>query len=270
MRATTSRGDFLIKLAGPAARDHKQFNCFIASLMAFAQGVATPQLRHFLCLASPSGPTASVFDFVPGNPCLESFEAFCADEQLQLLADIATALATLHGCTSAGFSEEIFRAQSLTLEQAVNQRLDYCLAQLSSDTQADRSQIRDARDRITELLERIAPVSTPVLIHGDMDLRNLIERQGRLVAIIDFEHAKFHDAAYDFVKLSFRLADQPLLWNKLLERYFTLRGELPMFEQRLSLFVGLEILSGLPYWRRIGEARMHRDYCARLSRWLAT
>lgn len=262
--------EFLIKQASSAARESKLFNGCIAAALAREQGVPTPTLRHFFCSTGPPGRATLVFDFLPGRGAELRYADFSAEERLGFFADLGKAVGLLHRQPRSSFSEELYRTGSGDFCQVIDARLNYCLAQPAAFAAVDPQILAEIRLRLGDLRDRVARVSQPVLIHGDIGLRNLLEHQHRFAGLIDFEHAKFHDPAYDFVKLSFFLADQPDCWQSLLQHYFAEIGEVAQFGLRLQLLSGIEILSGLPYWHRTGDSVMHADYLRKLDSWLET
>lgn len=268
LRVVRNDRQILIKQAGPAVRESKLFNGCIASALAREQGVPTPALRHFFCSAGPPGPATLVFDFLPGHGAEQRYARFSAQERRRFFADLGKAVGLLHRQPRSGFSEELYRCGHNDLRQVVDARLDYCLAQTAAFAAIDAPTLAEVRRKLGDLRDRVARVSRPVLIHGDLGLRNLLEHEHRFAGLIDFEHAKFHDPAYDFVKLSFFLADQPDCWQALLQHYFAETGEVAAFPLRLQLLSGIEILSGLPYWHRTGDSAMYADYQHKLQVWL--
>ena len=126
-----------------------------------------------------------------------------------------------------------------------------------------------ASERIVGGAATVSSVVKPALIHGDLYPPNTLLEAGRFVAILDFEHAKAWDPVHDFVKLN--------MWTferyegseaAFLEGY---RSSLPvteLFDARLHICLGLELLAGFPYWQKHGEDGMLSDYSARFAKWL--
>lgn len=264
---TAGESRSVLKQAGRLAREQKMFNGVIASALAHAAGVPTPTLRSFFCGTATRGSATQWFDYVPGASCEHTLADFSAEEQSRLFADLGMALGRLHRSRAEGYSEVLHLARHSTLERTVNDRLAYCFGQQGAFDAIEPHQTNEAKRKVLMLLEQTMPFSVPVLIHGDVGPRNLIERDRRLAALIDFEHAKFHDAAYDFVKLWFLLSERPGDWDALMHHYLATAGASPAFAQRLEMFVGLEILSGLCYWHRTGDHAMYTDYRERLGTW---
>jgi aminoglycoside phosphotransferase (APT) family kinase protein len=266
----TDTARWLLKQAKAGARTQKMINAAVAARFASARGVPTPCLRCFACGVMPDRPTVQIYDYVPGESCPEGFAGMTDAGRRDLLAQLGYALARLHAHRAPGYGESLHGDGFESLMQATRQRLDYALGQSEAFSALVPGTVEAAQARILALSERVAADSLPVLVHGDVGPRNLILDAGRLAALIDFEHAKFHDAAHDFVKLHFLLSGRAEDWRALMGAYSEKAGTPARFAERLSMFIGLELLSGLGYWHRTSDAAMFDDYRARLRHWLDT
>jgi aminoglycoside phosphotransferase (APT) family kinase protein len=101
--------------------------------------------------------------------------------------------------------------------------------------------IESAGEAILSVVRTVSPQVRPSLVHRDLYLPNTLVAAGRFLCLLDLEHARSWDALADFVKLQ--------MW---------------VFEK----FSGLELLSGLLYWKKTGQSEMLADYQRRLSDWL--
>lgn len=266
----TDSDRWLLKQDGPDAREQKMINAALAASLARARGVPTPALRCFASAISPQRRTLQVYDYIPGAVCPDDFRGLGDSERTALLAALGAGLARLHSHHAPGYGEVLHAGTFVSLKEAVGWRLDYALGMRDAFAKLDPGAISAVRARILALCDLVVADCRPVLVHGDVGPRNLILDGGQLVALIDFEHAKFHDAAYDFVKLHFLLSERAEDWRTLMSAYCAKNGTLRRFAERLSLFVGLELLSGISYWHRISDARMYDDYRKRLHAWLIT
>ncbi|WP_428967089.1 phosphotransferase family protein [Micromonospora fluostatini] len=109
---------------------------------------------------------------------------------------------------------------------------------------------------------------TPTLIHRDLQPGNIVVRDGRLAAVIDFEHARIADPLYDLVKLSewvFPL--HPAIAPALNEAYGLDRASVGV-RARLRVVSMLEHLSALVYFAKHRDMAMvdsQRDLLARVA-----
>lgn len=110
----------------------------------------------------------------------------------------------------------------------------------------------------------------PRLAHLDLHLPNILARDGRLAALLDFEHARWWDPAADLVKLGMWVfGPHPQARAPFWAGYAAAGGRLPAAAARARVCAGLEWLSGILYWHRVGDHRMYHDYQQRLHAWLA-
>jgi aminoglycoside phosphotransferase (APT) family kinase protein len=129
--------------------------------------------------------------------------------------------------------------------------------------------LADTSEQILREAARVSDLVRAALSHGDLHTPNTLVNDGRFVAILDFEHAKFWDAVFDFVKLRmWTFESQPGSEAPFMEGYQSTAPPLDRFEDRLRVCTGLELLAGLPYWKKSGEEGLLEDYMSRFERWL--
>jgi tRNA A-37 threonylcarbamoyl transferase component Bud32 len=262
---------YFVKISGPKARADKVINCVVASEIAFENDVMTPKLLSFFsdsCHVQKQ--TISIFEFVQGLTVSESmFEDFSEKEKGLFLFNLGENIASIHKHCSNGYTERLSDSNLYSLEEVIAKRLEYCFSQNTSFQFFSPSQMSLFEMKIQRLLQFVSSVSNPVLIHGDIGFRNLIQKNNKFASIIDFEHAKYHDPAYDFVKLHFAFSSRPKMMSDVLAGYYNSSHQLVHFEERLALFVGLEILSGIPYWHKTKNTHMSDVYSAKMDEWLS-
>jgi aminoglycoside phosphotransferase (APT) family kinase protein len=170
-------------------------------------------------------------------------------------------------CFSSSISEPP-RCQP-TWQALVEERMAR-LVSLNRDARVLSDDVLDeAVAEIASEAARVSEVVRPALSHGDLHTQNTLVDEGRFVAILDFEHAKFWDAMFDFVKLRmWTFESQEGSAAPFMEGYRSTAPPLEAFEDRLRVCTGLELLAGLPYWKRSGEEALLEDYLRRFERWL--
>lgn len=106
-------------------------------------------------------------------------------------------------------------------------------------------------DRLTALIDRLTGGITPRLSHRDLYLPNtlLLDGDPAPAALLDWESAAFYDPVWDFVKLGMWVFDRhPQLRSPFLNGY-TDTTELPDgFDERLTVYQGIEYLAAFPYF----------------------
>lgn len=128
--------------------------------------------------------------------------------------------------------------------------------------------------RCIRLLADLPAAFAPAFAHRDLHLPNVVcAEDGSVAAFLDFEHARFTDPAWDFVKLEFYVfADHPAAAGPLTSAYLAARGPAAgdVLGARLDLCRGLEYLRALPYFgAEFPDAGMHRRILDATERWLA-
>src|SRR5215472_13306675 len=178
----------------------------------------------------------------------------------------------MHSVEPACFSNSISEPGRCraTWAEVATERLERMVALNREAGVVSAPQLEQAAERIADCAQRVSPAVWPALVHGDLYPPNTLLRDGRLVAILDFEHAKAWDPVHDFVKLrmwTFEIhegSEAPFL-----DGYRSTAPVADLFERRFQVCLGLELLAGFPYWRKHGEDAMLADYLSRFERWLS-
>jgi aminoglycoside phosphotransferase (APT) family kinase protein len=126
------------------------------------------------------------------------------------------------------------------------------------------------RALVVDLAKEVSGVVEPVPAHGDVYPPNLLlDVEGRFVALLDLEHVRWVDPVMDFVKPAMWMFADRADWAALYKHgYQARRGLPPLWAERLSVCMGLELLTGVGYWHRVGASAMAQDYSSRLRRWV--
>ncbi|MGH3770427.1 MAG: hypothetical protein ACRDRW_03360, partial [Pseudonocardiaceae bacterium] len=83
------------------------------------------------------------------------------------------------------------------------------------------------------------------------------------------EHARWWDPAADAVKLAMWVFEpHPDIEEPFWDGYHSAGGALQDFSRRQWVSAGLEWLSGLLYWKQVGDTVMFIDYQRRLAQWM--
>jgi hypothetical protein len=123
---------------------------------------------------------------------------------------------------------------------------------------------------LRDLVGHVSPVVRPALTHLDIYFPNiLLDERGRFRALLDLEHIRRVDPIMDFVKPAMWVFGGRPEWARaFVEGYQAGGGGLSLWRERLTVATGLELLSGVGYWRRVGDRAMLEDYLRRLVRWV--
>jgi aminoglycoside phosphotransferase (APT) family kinase protein len=235
-------------------------------------GVASPRLLWSgTAPASLGSRPMLIQEYLPGIDGNEILESLEGEELEAFYRDWGAAVGRMHAIEPSCFSSSISEPQRCqsTWQALVEERLTR-LVSLNREARVLSDEMLDgAAAQIASEAARVSDAVRPALSHGDVHTPNTLVDEGRFVAILDFEHAKFWDAAFDFVKLrmwtfeSREGSEAPFM-----EGYRSTAPPLEAFEDRLRVCTGLELLAGLPYWKRGGEEALLDDYLSRFERWL--
>lgn len=110
----------------------------------------------------------------------------------------------------------------------------------------------------------------PALTHLDVYLPNLlVDQSGRFRALLDLEHVRWVDPVMDFVKPAMWMFAGRPAWAEVFMDGYKSAGSWPTrWAERLAVAAGLELLTGVEYWTRVGDHQMREDYLRRLRAWV--
>jgi aminoglycoside phosphotransferase (APT) family kinase protein len=181
-----------------------------------------------------------VIEYIEGRP--EFAPAALADFALQL----ATHLANIHRAEDSHLDVSFLPRQAKGFTDNVGKR------PAEVDTSLDEGRIRDALEAAWPLPQRNAPV----LIHGDFWPGNILWRDAKLVAVIDWEDAKLGEPLTDLA-----ISRLDMLW------IFGIDA-MNAFTQHYISMMAIDY-TNLPYWDLYAALRLVRLAGADLAEWVA-
>lgn len=188
---------------------------------------------------------------------------------------LGTTVATMHSIPGARFAEDC--AGTITYASWT----DACQSRLARmTTDNERAAVlpgpvlRTVTDHLAKLVGDLPDTIVPRLTHRDLYLPNtlLLADRHAEVGLLDWESAAFYDPVWDFVKLNMWVFDQhPQLRAPFMDGY-TAGEPLPeAFEERLSLYQGIEYLAAFPYFGATWpDGEMLTGFRRRLATWMDT
>jgi len=283
--------------AGPmtariALRDpdgHRLANAAAAASEARALGVVTPRMLH-AATAHPAfgGRPFSVAEFLPGRDGEDEVPRMTAGDRARFFTEWGEAIARLHqerrdggsaGQAAAApariTSSAVFAADALghgqaaTWRDVVDGRLEVVPARFAAAGLDFGADAAEAVTRIRAGARAVSGVVRPTLVHNDLYLANTLAEAGAFAGLLDFEYARVWDPTSDFVKLTLLVFDtHSAARAAFLSGYRRVRPLPEDFEARLTVALGLELVSGLPSFHRWGDAGVLALYRRALERWL--
>ncbi|WP_281420934.1 aminoglycoside phosphotransferase family protein [Saccharopolyspora endophytica] len=240
-------------------------------------GIAVPEMLGWSTTTlEMSSRLVAVATFLPGTDA-EDWHASVVegDGAMQsVLRGVGEELARLHRLDTPGFSEHPHADQPVTSSWA-----ELVATRVENLQHTDKPVFRAVDRRVfdaacalvTEQAEAVSSVVSPSVVHGDVYLPNVLVERGCFAALMDLEHLRWLDPVMDFVKPAMWVCEgQPDWAASFVAGYWSVAGCPEQFGERLSVATGLELLTGVLFWARVGEAGMRADYWRRLERWVSS
>ncbi|KWX03222.1 ADP-ribose pyrophosphatase [Carbonactinospora thermoautotrophica] len=266
-RASGPDGDLLVKLPLREPDPDRARRHAVMHRTAYAAGVPVARLR-LVVDRSPLGRPLLVFDWLPGVDAVAAWPGLTVEDRRAVAFAWGQAVAWMHATTGGAFTGHAARVS-----------WDEVVAARASELEREHHALRllppavvtAAAARLRAAARRVAPLVRPALTHLDLHLPNVLVNGARMVGLLDFEHARWWDAAADFVKLrAWVFEAYPGTAEPFLAGYRDAGGHLPGFEARQWVCEGLEWLSGIAYWHHVGDTALGADYRSRFAAWLDT
>jgi len=238
--------------------------------MARDLGVPTPRFLHMRTAHETFGGRAfSVSEFLPGQDGQDTVPAMDRETRARLFGEWGRVVGRLHRVERAMFAEDALGSgATASWADVVTARLA-ALPGKYKDAGMEFDAIADAVGRLQASVGEVSRAVRPVLVHRDLYLANMLVTEGRVAGLLDFEHARFCDPVTDFVKLMvFVFHDFPEARPAFLEGYQQMRKLPEAFFARLSIALGLELVSTIPFFSRWGDKTVLATYQQWLAQWL--
>ena len=268
---TTETGDLLLKIALRGEQLGKMKSLHQVLQVAARYGVPAPRLLHFSeGMAAFDGRPWLVQEFLEGEDGEVAIVGMAGPERAAFFRDFGRAVARLHAIDLGYFAEDLASApQESSWISLVDGRVERLRESHRQAAVLPRENLEPALDTIRSAARAVVAAVRPSLVHRDLYLPNTLVTAGRFRCLLDFEHARSSDAVTDFVKLRMWVFDD--VPGSEAEFHAGYGGSPLATDQghlRYRVALGLELLSGLVYWKTTGQAAMLADYQRRLAEWL--
>lgn len=193
---------FVLKI-GDEASEAKWTSSHVAYELAAAAGVPVPELRH---VGKIDDRLVRIFTWIDGASGSDVVAG--SVRSARFLRSVGEAVRLLHTIDRNSFSSRLdesapaFAAWSAYIEHRLGQVRDRCLA----TSAIDPGLLAQACAAATLLAEAVNDSAEAVLCHRDLHADNLVvDDEGTLIGIIDWDAAEAWDRAGDWFKLEFEL-----------------------------------------------------------------
>lgn len=261
--------NYLFKIALNQTAKLAMRNLSTALFMAHQGGVATPGLLHFR-EDEPllSGRTYLIQDFLEGEDAEVNWNSMSESQRHQFFVDFGSAVGKLHSLKTEGFSANLSEDR---FEFSWSKFIEVRLARLEEKNRNAGVLSKDILDvalnRIRMDALELEEYIKPSLVHRDLYLPNVLVSNGKFKCLLDFEHAIASDPVLDFVKLRMWVFEKEGGEIEFLKGYSQWIPPYQKWDERLNLSVGMELLSGFPYWKKTNQMDMQQDYLTRFGEW---
>jgi aminoglycoside phosphotransferase (APT) family kinase protein len=185
--------------------------------------------------------------------------------------DFGAAVGRLHAVNVGYFSGDLASSERETAwASVVDARLDRVMHDHRQTGLLPRPTLERAGEVVRSRARTVSPAVRPSLVHRDLYLPNTLVADGRFRCLLDFEHARSADALYDFPKLTMWVFEK---FRGAAAAFHSGYGSNPLStaegRTRYQVTFGLELLSGMLYFKKTEQAEMLADYQQRVEPWLA-
>ena len=271
-RVTTDLGELLVKIRRRAADAAKLRNQAEALRLARSGGVPAPELLYAGASDALGGRPLIVLRYIPGVDAEEALPGMDDRRRDLLFSDLGEAVGRLHGIAPPKFTDRLGTPEADLDDwaDAVGRRTERAALRNREIGLLSVSEIDDVVHRLTRTAEKVSGVVAPALTHHDLYLANVLLRDRRFAALLDFELARAWDPMFDFVKLGMWVFEElPKSFRPFVAAYRHRVGRITDAEERLALCLALENFVALGYWVDQREARLAEASRTIIRNWLS-
>ncbi len=191
-RVTTDVGGLLVKIRRRAADAAKLRSQAEALRLARSGGVPAPELLYAGASEALGGRPLIVLRYISGVDAEEALPGMGAQHRDSLFSDLGEAVGRLHEIGLPKFTDRIGtpEADLDRWSDAVDQRAERVAPRNREIGLLSPSEINAVVHRLKRSAENVSGVVAPALPHHDLYLANVLLRDGRFEALIDFELAR--------------------------------------------------------------------------------
>jgi Ser/Thr protein kinase RdoA (MazF antagonist) len=232
-------------------------------------GILTPRILAIGRSGDGKVPALVVQEYFPGADAEAKWKGPDRSQRRALLTELGREVGRLHGVSAPYFAfSPPTEPGDASLVALLARRLEALLDRNLAAAVVPAEAVRFATRTLERLLGQVSDLQ-PKLVHSDLFWPNVLLRRGRLACLLDFEHAKFLDPMWDFVKLNLWVFGENREKAEAFLRGYKEEAPYPDdAELRGRIYLGFELLAGLPYWKKTEQAAMLEDYVRRLQEWM--
>ncbi len=202
-KVTTPDGERYVAKFGPISHEAKWRSAHAAHTVALQAGLPVAPPVHF---GVHNGGLMRVFEWIDGiTPTPRTIHG---DGGRRLFSDLGFAVGALQAIGVDAFSSRFDGSAPSFAAWAdyIAYRLAAVRARCETTEALDDKTLRRATELIEDLAQTVTDAACPTLVHRDLYAENLlVDRDGHLVGILDFDTSEVWDAAGEWFKLNWLL-----------------------------------------------------------------
>jgi aminoglycoside phosphotransferase (APT) family kinase protein len=261
---------FLLKASVRRAAPEQFLSHINAHRLAGAHGLPVPEIVAVRETPNALNAPYVVQRWIPGEDGSEvMLRGVSQVDATRIGEELGRLVARIHTISGREFAELV------GLGLRISSWRDLCRTRLASLVESnehagvlDGGRLHALAQRLARYLGRV-PIVRPALTHSDLFLPNVVMRSGEVVGLLDWEHARFYDPVWDFVKLdAWVFRAHPELREPVAAGYAEHHTH-QSFELRLATCQGLEYLAAVVYFgTTYPNATMLADFLVLIDEWL--
>jgi Ser/Thr protein kinase RdoA (MazF antagonist) len=263
--ADTDLGRVMVKVGLPDSSPAKWRAAGVALGLARGAGVPAPELMAFAESSEMlGGRVLRVFSYLDGS----SPHTLVDDDALRarFLGQLGEAIARLHRIARPEFSSRIGEGPGFSRWSDYLANRWRSVVERAERAGFDRDLLAAADAALFPLATQFDDVAHPVVCHRDLYFDNLLcDRDGNLVALLDFDMAEAWEPAADFHKLRWWVFGGDAEAERAFLSGYRAGEPLPDgFDARIRVVEIIELVNGIANWIPKGETAVCADADARL------
>lgn len=259
--AETALGRLVVKVGLPEADVTKWRAAATGLALARSADLPVPDLLAFVDAADEvDGRILRVFSYIPGSIArVDAPESF--------FRELGAEVRRLHSIPQPQFTSRVGGDGFDRWSDFLDHRWDAVLGRVAQ-AEIDPTLVARVKTLASSLAADVDEVATPKLCHRDLYLDNvLVDENGSLVALLDFDMVEVWDPTVEFFKLEWFVFDpRPAARAAFMEAYLAGGSLPPMFEQRVRLASIVELMNHAASWRLSGKPEIADEALDRLAR----
>jgi aminoglycoside phosphotransferase (APT) family kinase protein len=179
-----------------------------------------------------------VTERLPGNSVELAWPDLDDEARARIAEATGAVMAGLHGIDPGGFGElsDPADGRAASWPECCRRLLEDRLDAALRDGVFDASDAQSARDVLSARERELLTVERAGLVHGDLHFANLLQHDGRLTGVIDFEWSLAGDPDMELVSTGFIEDICPGSLASVVAAYRARRPEPPELERRLDVY----------------------------------